>query len=175
MNSDDTDNFFMRVTQSRQFRGFIIIAIVFAAILVGLETVTTLAQNYAGLLKFFDLLILAIFIIEAIFKILAEGSKPWRYFKDPWNQFDFAVVIACILAQVMSANGEFFVVLRLVRIVRIFRLVTVLPNLQLIVGTLLRSIPTMFYLFLLLTLLFYIYGTMGVFLFEIMILSILEI
>ena len=27
-------------------------------------------------------------------KVLAEGKKPWRYFFDYWNVFDFLVVVA---------------------------------------------------------------------------------
>ncbi|SVE57170.1 uncharacterized protein METZ01_LOCUS510024, partial [marine metagenome] len=41
----------------------------------------------------------------------------------------------------------------------------VVPKLQLIVGTLLKSVPSMFYVCVLLFLLFYMYGAMGVFLY----------
>jgi hypothetical protein len=37
---------------------------------------------------------LAIFTLEAVIKIIALGCS---YFKDPWNRFDFVVVIASII------------------------------------------------------------------------------
>jgi voltage-gated sodium channel len=57
-------------------------------------------------------------------------------------------------------------VLRLARILRAFKLVTALPKLQIIVGSLLKSIPSMGYVGLLLILHFYMYGVMGTFLFS---------
>ncbi|MFN7140200.1 MAG: ion transporter, partial [Limisphaerales bacterium] len=55
--------------------------------------------------------------------------------------------------------------LRLVRILRVLRLVSAVPRLQLLVGALLKSIPSMGYVGVLLLILFYIYGVMGTFLF----------
>ncbi len=48
---------------------------------------------------------------------------------------------------------------------RVFRLLKALPNLQLIIGALLKSIPSMAYVGILLGLLFYVYAVAGVFLF----------
>ena len=51
------------------------------------------------------------------------------------------------------------------RILRILRLVTAIPDLRLLVGTLLLSIPSIAYVGVFLLLLFYIFGTVGVFVF----------
>ena len=32
------------------------------------------------------------FLLEAVLKIIAEGSAPFRYFGDLWNIFDMAIV-----------------------------------------------------------------------------------
>jgi len=56
-------------------------------------------------------------------------------------------------------------VLRLARGLRLLRLVTALPRLQLLVGALLKSLGAMGYVTLLLALMFYIYGVAGVHLF----------
>jgi voltage-gated sodium channel len=63
-------------------------------------------------------------------------------------------------------GGDFLPVLRLARILRVLRLVSAIPKLQLLVSCLLRSLPSMFYVSILLFLLFYIYGTMAVFLYS---------
>jgi voltage-gated sodium channel len=104
-----------------------------------------------------------VFIIEAGIKILAEGKKPQNYFKNPWNVFDFLIVVACLLEPIFDLGGEFLPVLRLARILRVLRLVTAIPKLQLLVTCLLKSLPSMFYVSILLFLLFYVYGTLAVF------------
>ena len=103
------------------------------------------------------------FVIEAGIKILAEGKKPQNYFKNPWNVFDFLIVVACLLEPIFDLGGEFLPVLRLARILRVLRLVTAIPKLQLLVTCLLKSLPSMFYVSILLFLLFYVYGTLAVF------------
>ena len=130
---------------------------------VGVQTYKEFAQKHSFLLSLFDGFILLVFIIEAGIKILAEGKKPQNYFKNPWNVFDFLIVFACLLEPILDLGGEFLPVLRLARILRVLRLVTAIPKLQLLVTGLLKSLPSMFYVSILLFLLFYVYGTLAVF------------
>jgi voltage-gated sodium channel len=132
-------------------------------VVVGIQTYKEFAQKYSSLLSILDGFILAVFIIEAGIKILAEGKKPQNYFKNPWNVFDFLIVVACLLEPIFDLGGEFLPVLRLARILRVLRLVTAIPKLQLLVTCLLKSLPSMFYVSILLFLLFYVYGTLAVF------------
>ena len=89
-----------------------------------------------------------------------------RYFQDPWNIFDFLIVVVCWLAVFLpNMDAEFVMAFRLARILRVLRLVHALPQLKLLVDALLKSIPSMGYVGILLLLLFYIYGVMGVFVF----------
>ncbi len=143
------------------FKSTIIGFILLAGILVGLETSPSIMARYGGLLLFLDKIILAVFVIEVVLKIIAEFPSPWKFFRNPWNVFDFTIVAVCLL----PLDSEFAAVLRLARVLRVFRLVTILPKLQLLVGTLLKSIPSMGYVGLLLSLLFYIYAVTGVFFF----------
>ena len=106
-----------------------------------------------------------VFTFEVLIKILAEGNRPSNYFKNPWNIFDFVIVTACLLEPLFHLGGAFLPVLRLARILRVLRLVSAIPKLQLLVSCLLKSLPSMFYVSILLFLLFYIYGAMAVFLF----------
>lgn len=150
-----------RISQSPSFRSFIIGVIVFAGVLVGVETSPAMVQQHGSLLKGLDQLVLGIFIVEIAVKMGAEGRKPWRYFRDPWNIFDFLVVAACFLPM----SPQYVTVLRLARLLRVMRLVHVLPRLQILVTALLKSIPSMAYVTMLLGLLFYVYGVAGTFLF----------
>ena len=153
------------LSSSKVFNRFIIATIFLAGIVVGAQTYTNFAEENALLLSFLDQAILIIFTLEASIKILAEGKNPSNYFKNPWNVFDFTIVAACLLEPFMDLGGAFLPVLRLARILRVLRLVTAIPKLQLLVTCLLKSLPSMFYVSILLFLLFYIYGTMAVFLF----------
>jgi voltage-gated sodium channel len=144
------------------FRGFILFLILFSAVLVSLETYSGIAHTYRNLFHFLDKFIIACFVVEIFLKILAEGKKPWNYFRDPWNVFDFLVVAVCL---VPLSDTHYFAVLRVMRIMRILRMVTFLPRLRLIVSALLKSIPSMGYVILLIAILFFVYGVMGVFIF----------
>lgn len=159
----------LRISNSTLFQSLIIAVILLAGVVVGIETYESTSpkvRDIAHVLHFVDNIILAIFTIEVFIKVLAQGKDPLNYFKDPWNIFDFSIVAVCYLAFVMpSIDAGFIAVLRLARILRVFRLVTALPQLQLLVGAMLKSIPSMVYVGILLGLLFYIYAVMGVFVF----------
>ena len=153
--------FCQRLVSARWFQPLIITVILAAGVLVGLETYPQLSQRHGAWFKGLDRIILAIFVLEIALKLGAQGRKPWRFFHDPWNAFDFVIVAVCLL----PLDGHYLAVLRLVRILRVLRLVTALPRLQLLVGALLKSIPSMGYVGMLLFLLFYIYAVMGTFMF----------
>ncbi|MDQ8193673.1 ion transporter [Coraliomargarita sp. SDUM461004] len=153
---------FRKIVDSQLFSSFIIIVIVFAGILVGIETFPAIVDRHYQLLHFLDNAVLAIFTTEVILKMAAEKKQPWRYFKDSWNIFDFSIVAVCFL----PLGGSYVAVLRLFRLLRVFRLISVIPKLQLLVTALLRSLPSMFYVCLLLFLLFYVYAVIGVMLFS---------
>ncbi|MEC7801089.1 MAG: ion transporter [Verrucomicrobiota bacterium] len=156
-------NKFSQISQSPTFKRFIIFTILLAALVVGAQTYKEFSEKYATILSLLDAFILFVFLVEVVIKILAEGKKPQNYFKNPWNLFDFIIVVACLLEPIFDLGGEFLPVLRLARILRVLRLVTAIPKLQLLVTCLLKSLPSMFYVSILLFLLFYVYGTLAVF------------
>lgn len=151
-----------KLVKSNRFQGFIIGTIIVAGIVVGIETFPELEHAYSGLWKVLDKLILAIFTIEIIIKMIALAPNPLRFFKAGWNVFDFIIVVVCY----MPFGGGYAAVLRLFRLLRVLRLVTVVPKLQILVGAILRSLPSMFYVTVLLGLLFYIYAVVGVMFFR---------
>jgi voltage-gated sodium channel len=153
--------FFKKVADSPYFRWIIVFTIILAGLEVGLETYDSITQQYRSQLDILNALILFIFILEIDIKILAEGKKPWRYFQDGWNVFDFLIVVICLL----SFQTRFVLIIRLIRILRVLRLITVFPQLRVIIGGLFKSVPSMIYIFILLMLHFYIYAAVGTTLF----------
>ena len=150
-----------QIVSSSLFKRFIIGVIVFAGLLVGIETHQPTLEAHHTLLKTLDLLVLLIFIIEIALKLIAHSPRPLDFFKDPWNFFDFIIVAICLI----PASGSFGPVLRLFRLLRVMRLLSAVPKLQILVSALLKSLPSMVYVSLLLFLLFYVYGVAGVFFF----------
>lgn len=152
------------IVESSWFNNFIIWTILIAGIVVGLQTYGERVATWQGLLHNLDQVILWIFTIEAILKLSVYGLG---YFKDSWNVFDFVIVVICWMAFFMpNINAGVVAVFRLARVLRVFRLVSALPKLRVLVDAMLKSIPSMGYVGILLFLLFYIYGVMGVFLFK---------
>jgi voltage-gated sodium channel len=94
--------------------------------------------------------------------LVVTVPKPQRYFRDGWNCFDFAIIILSL----MPFAGQFSTVARLVRLLRITRLITKSTELRAIVSTLVRSIPSIFNILILLSILFFIYAVIGYHLFR---------
>lgn len=151
------NNIFARIAESRKFQNFIIGVILLTALLVGLETYQGLYNQYKAVFGVIDIIIQAIFTIEIIIRILAYGRYPLRFFTNIHNVVDFIITAIFYL----PFGGAYASVFRLVRIIRIFRLITVLPQLQIIIGALIKSIPSMGWVILLLLIDMYIFAVLG--------------
>jgi voltage-gated sodium channel len=107
-------------------------------------------------------LVVAVFVIEAALRLTAHYPRPQSYFKDGWNCFDFAIIVLSLL----PITGGFSTIARLIRLLRITRLITKSTELRAIVTTLVRSIPSIFNILILLSILFFIYAIVGYHLFR---------
>jgi voltage-gated sodium channel len=95
-------------------------------------------------------------------RLVALYPKPQNYFRDGWNNFDFAVIILSLV----PFTGQFATIARLIRLLRVTRLVTKSRELRVIVSTLVRSIPSIFNILILLGMLFFVYSIVGYHLFR---------
>ena len=146
-----------RIANNPRFQHVILGVIVLGAIVIGVETSATLAARYGALIVAVEMLIQAIFVAEIAIRVLAYWPRPAGFFRNGWNVFDFAVVAASLLPQA----GAFAMVARLGRLIRVTRLVSAFPELRLIIGTMVRSIPSMGHVIVLLSLLLYVYAVLG--------------
>jgi len=149
------------ISNNRWFQNAIVVAILIAGVLVGISTYQDFSIRYEAVLELLNKIILGIFVVEVVVKLIAEGKKPWLYFTDSWNVFDFIIVVAAFL----PFGGSSIAILRLLRLLRVLKLIKALPKLQMLVGALIKSLPSMGYVSILLLLLFYIYAVAGVFFF----------
>ncbi len=151
-----------RIAETRIFNIAIVATILATAIGLGIETSEALGARFgAAILLAYDVA-LAIFVVEAAIKLTAVAPRFGRYFGDGWNLFDFIVLALAFLPE----TGDFALIARLARLLRVLRMATVLPQLRLIIATLIRSLPGLGNVMLLLSLLYYVYAVAGVHLFR---------
>ncbi|PRY93042.1 voltage-gated sodium channel [Hasllibacter halocynthiae] len=142
-----------KLVDSGAFRRFIIGVIVFNAVILGIETSDRAMAAAGPVLVALDTACLAVFVVEIALKLLA-----WRgaFFRSGWNWFDVFVVG---IALVPDAGG--LSVLRALRILRVLRLITVVPRLRRVVEGFLAAVPGMASVFVLMAIIFYIFGVMA--------------
>lgn len=127
--------------------------IVLNAVTLGLETSQTVMAAIGPFLLALDTVLVSIFVVELSARMAVQRA---RFFRDPWNVFDFAVVAIALV----PATGAFSV-LRALRVLRVLRLITVLPSLKRVVGGLISALPGMGSIMLLLALIFYVFAVMA--------------
>lgn len=150
-----------RLADDRRFQNAILVVILLNAVLIGLETSPALQARYRAPMELGNALILAIFVAELAIRITAHGGRLFGFLRDGWNVFDLLVVVLSLVPGV----GSFATVARIARVLRVARLVSLSPKLRLIVGTMMRSIPSLMHVSILLGLLLYLYAVIGVNLF----------
>jgi voltage-gated sodium channel len=151
------------IAQSVWFERTILALILLTAALIAFESFPQwMTPEIASNFEIAHQAILVVFIIEAAIKMLALSPRPWHYFKNGWNIFDFSLIVLSLL----PITSQFALLGRLMRLLRVVRLINALPELRLIVETLLRSIPSMFHIMLLMGVLFFIYAVLGFHLFH---------
>lgn len=141
------------VIESKAFQRAITALILVNAAILGLETSAEAMAAAGGLLVAADRAIIAVFAGEILAKLWVYRR---RFFTDPWNLFDFAVV-AISLVPASAA----FSVLRALRVLRVLRLVSVVPSMRKVVQALLGAIPGMGSIVALLALLYYVFSVMA--------------
>ena len=151
-----------RIVAAPAFNGLVIAMILITALGLGLETSQSIHARFGDAIQWAFHVALAVFVIEAAIKLTAVSPRFERYFKDGWNLFDFVILVLAL----MPEAGEFALIARLARLLRVLRVATVVPQLRVIVSTLIRSLPGLGHVMLLLSAVFYVYAVAGVHLFR---------
>jgi voltage-gated sodium channel len=145
-----------RIESSKIFQTAVISIIILSALTIGAKTydLPVLAEQS---LTVMDNAITLFFLIEILFRFSASPVKR-RFLLDGWNLFDTLVVIGSLIP---LDNSEAVLLGRLLRVFRVLRLVSVVPELRFLINSLLKAIPRMGYIALLMFIIFYIYAAMG--------------
>ena len=91
-------------------------------------------------------------------KILIEEENKKDFFKSGWNAFDTLIVLVSLIP---IDNTDMALIGRLIRIFRVLRMVSIIPELRLLLNSLLKAMPQLGYVFPLMFIIFYIYAAVG--------------
>ena len=146
---------------NKLFEFTVIFIIVFSALITGAKTYEVSSTTDA-LIQGLDWFITLFFLFEVTIKLISE-PRTLDFFKKGWNVFDFVIVVASLIP---IDGNETVLLARLLRIFRVLRLVSVIPELRILINSLLKALPRMGYIALLMFIIFYIYAAIGSFMFE---------
>ena len=151
--------FFQRVDNNALFQSFIIFVIIISALSVGAHTYN-LPAWCENLLLLLDSAITLFFLVEIIIRYIAAKSFK-KFFSSGWNIFDVVIVVGSLI----PVAGSTVLLARLLRIFRVLRLVSMVPELRMLVNALFKALPRMGHIALLMFVIFYIYAAVGSMLF----------
>ena len=127
--------------------------IVLNALVLALETSPAAMAAAGSLLKQADRVILGVFVVEILLKLIGQRRD---FVRDPWNHFDTIVVT---IARIPAT--EFLSVMRALRILRVFRLISAVPSMRRVVGALLHAVPGMGSVVMLLSVIYFVFSVMA--------------
>jgi len=141
---------------NKAFEFFVMSIIIFSALVIGAKTydISPAALWFVHLL---DWLITFFFLGEIIIRFLGEEHKK-NFFKHGWNIFDTLIVVTSLIP---VEDSELAIIGRLIRIFRVLRMVSIVPELKMLLNSLLIALPQLGYIVALMFIIFYIYAAIG--------------
>ena len=150
-----------RLRDNKIFEMTVVAVIIISALEIGAKTFT-LNDSAMAVTKIMDWFITLFFLFEISIRFITDEDKK-TFFKKGWNIFDTLVVAVSLIP---IDDSEMALLARLVRIFRVLRMISVVPELRVLINSLLRAMPQLFYVLLLMFIIFYIYAAIGSYIFE---------
>jgi hypothetical protein len=136
----------IRIATSYIFEGMVLASILVSSILMSLDTPRVTANSMLGIFLWrADVAFTVIFCAELVIKVMALGLvlHPGSYLRSTWNLLDCLIVITSIVSLSSSSNALSIIkIVRLVRTLRPLRMISRLRSMQLVVNTLVASVPS---------------------------------
>ena len=150
-------NIFTKIRNNNFFEGFVLVVILISALNVGISTYDNIPTYYTNIFEYLDYSITVFFLIEIIIRMVSESSLK-KFFRSGWNIFDFVIVAASLIP---TSYFESVLVLRLIRLFRVLRLISIFPQFRILIEALVKSIPRVGYVVLFMFINFYIFAALG--------------
>ncbi|WP_373019455.1 ion transporter [Thiomicrorhabdus sp.] len=152
---------FQTIRDNKVFELFVISIIIFSSLMIGIRTYD-LHPIVENVLRFLDYAVTLFFLVEIVIRIAAE-SRIRDFFKKGWNIFDFVIVVVSLIP---LDDSEYALIARMLRLFRVMRLISFIPELRVLVSALITALPRMGYVGLLMFIIFYLYAVIGNLLFS---------
>lgn len=146
---------------NKAFEFFIIAVIMLSALTVGAKTYD-ISPIALTVLEVADLAITVIFVVEISIRFMATNPKR-HFFTNGWNVFDTLIVTISLIP---IDNSDMALVARLVRVFRVLRMISIVPELRVLMNSLIKALPRLGYVMAMLFIIFYMYGAAGSLFFE---------
>lgn len=160
MNTNSLQQKFMAVRSNKAFELFVVAVILFSAVVIGVKTYD-IPPAMLSVVSVMDGGITLIFLVELVIRFIGEENKK-RFFHNGWNVFDTIIVVASLIP---VEGSDMAFIGRLLRIFRVLRMVSIIPELRILLNSLLKALPQLGYVMLLMFIIFYIYAAIGATLF----------
>ena len=151
----------LHIRESKVFQLVVTTIILISSVIVGVGTYDFDNDLFVSTILTLDIFITVFFTIEILIRFFAEHRKV-DFFKSGWNIFDFIIVISSLI----PTTGSSILVLRLLRLARLLRVISFMPELRFVIEALIESLKKSVYVLILIFILLYIYAVGGVILFE---------
>ncbi|WP_105169638.1 ion transporter [Pseudoalteromonas sp. T1lg23B] len=146
---------------NKAFELSVVAVIIISALEIGAKTFP-LSSGAITVTHLLDIFITLFFLFELAVRFIADDDKK-RFFTKGWNIFDTLVVAISLIP---INDSEMALLARLVRVFRVLRMVSVVPELRILINSLLKAMPQLGYVILLMFIIFYIYAAIGSFVFK---------
>lgn len=156
ISNDQIQSIFWKIRSNKAFELFVVFVIIFSALVIGAHTYD-MPQPVLTVIAYLDVFITVFFLTEIIIRFLGEKIKR-DFFRSGWNIFDTLIVV---MSLVPIENSELALIGRLIRIFRVLRMVAIIPELRLLINSLMKAMPQLGYVLLLMFIIFYIYAAIG--------------
>jgi voltage-gated sodium channel len=150
---------FRWLTQNLVWELFILACIIANAAILGYDAHFGETNPYHAQIEQWNMYFLYIFTAELVLEFFAQG--PSKYFRSGWNIFDIIVVGLSYVAVNPAISA-----LRTLRVVRVFRLISAVPQMRRVVEALFSALPGIMATFAILAIVFYIGAVMATTLFH---------
>lgn len=147
---------FEKLRSNKLFELFVISIIIFSALVIGAKTYD-ISSSTLWLVRLLDWFITFFFLTEIIIRFLGEKHKN-EFFKQGWNIFDTLIVVTSLIP---VDDSELAIIGRLIRIFRVLRMVSIIPELKMLLNSFLIALPQLGYIVALMFIIFYIYAAIG--------------
>jgi len=156
MLSSNLQSRFHSIRSNKLFELFVVSVILLSALVIGAKTHNMPSQLIYAI-GYLDIGITIFFLLEISIRFAGDPHKS-KFFHNGWNIFDTIIVVVSLIP---IEDSELALVGRLIRIFRVLRMISVVPELRILLNSLIKALPQLGYVLLLMFIIFYIYAAVG--------------